>query len=151
MKQNMKKPDPFWGGLLIALGLLLIFVDRMWKVEGFWLSSMGGSSMGIGLVWLFRGWRWQGDHKDRAWTEKARDDARAMKDERVLMLRDKAGRLTLQIMACLCGLLLLAETICGEMAFWREWMTWVVLTAVLLAYVCLMVYGIVLRILKKRM
>lgn len=135
----MKKNMLYVGIVYFICGILLVLLATFteFSFEAF-IWGLSGAALGPGVCMIFQYMYWSKPEKAVEYEEKIKNQRIEMKDERRIMLRDKSGRITNQIMSYVFVILIFIVSILSvfSVVVISNWVLVVLGLLILFQFIC---------------
>ncbi|EQI10832.1 hypothetical protein [Clostridioides difficile] len=135
----MKKNMLYLGIVYFICGILLVLLATFteFSFEAF-IWGLSGAALGPGICMIFQYMYWSKPERAVDYEEKIKNQRIEMNDERRIMLRDKAGRITNQIMSYVLVILIFIVSILSVFSVMviSKWVLVVLGLLILFQFIC---------------
>ncbi|WP_102833792.1 hypothetical protein [Clostridioides difficile] len=135
----MKKNMLYVGIIYFICGILLVLLATFteFSFEAF-IWGLSGAALGPGICMIFQYMYWSKPERAVDYEEKIKNQRIEMNDERRVMLRDKAGRITNQIMSYVLVILIFIVSILSVFSVMviSKWVLVVLGLLILFQFIC---------------
>lgn len=135
----MKKNMLYLGIVYFICGILLVLLATFteFSFEAF-IWGLSGAALGPGICMIFQYMYWSKPERAVDYEEKIKNQSIEMNDERRVMLRDKAGRITNQIMSYVLVILIFIVSILSVFSVMviSKWVLVVLGLLILFQFIC---------------
>ncbi|AUA36353.1 membrane protein [Clostridioides difficile] len=135
----MKKNMLYLGIVYFICGILLVLLATFteFSFEAF-IWGLSGAALGPGICMIFQYMYWSKPERAVDYEEKIKNQRIEMNDERRVMLRDKAGRITNQIMSYVLVILIFIVSILSVFSVMviSKWVLVVLGLLILFQFIC---------------
>ncbi|HBG1229528.1 hypothetical protein KWK16_007960 [Clostridioides difficile] len=135
----MKKNMLYLGIVYFICGILLVLLATFteFSFEAF-IWGLSGAALGPGICMIFQYMYWSKPERAVDYEEKIKNQRIEMNDERRVMLRDKAGRITNQIMSYVLVILIFIVSILSVFSVMviSKWVLVVLGLLILFKFIC---------------